>query len=263
MNLNDARSYFSIGNDTTFESLLVDDETLARKLDEHSMEPAYIRDAIVELARFARFERNARKQSRAARTQSGRAFLELAWSEPGIGYGKLHLTVKRAYRRGGVRITRVLEQLERARVLIVTHDLSDNSVSVSVNPELVDELDLNESESASMNDNSNFESAFRPSPSESQIEAMIDSRVQRRLAREPEYLFAENSEEQTLVERKIELEEERRTLLEISLSDHAERIDVIDEELEHVVRELREGVSDDELAGTYDDLPPSGSTRGV
>jgi hypothetical protein len=142
MRIGDARSYFSIGTDDSFETQLVDDETLARKLDEHRDESESVIGAILTLARFARFAKAARKVSSAARTKSGRAYLELAFDEPGISYGKLHLTVKRAYKMGGSRITRVLEQLERDGVLIVEHDRSDNSVTVHVNPELILELNV-------------------------------------------------------------------------------------------------------------------------
>lgn len=43
---------------------------------------------------------------------------------------------------------------------------------------------------------------------EEQFEALLDARVQRRLSTDRDYLHAENSEEQALAERKIELQEE-------------------------------------------------------
>lgn len=75
-----------------------------------------------------------------------------------------------------------------------------------------------------------------------QLEAIIDRRVQARLATDRDYLFAEDAETQALAERKIELQEERAVLNAAPDGRHAERIADIDEELGELYVEIVYGV---------------------
>jgi hypothetical protein len=77
---------------------------------------------------------------------------------------------------------------------------------------------------------------------EAQIEALIDRRVQARLATDRDYLFAENAEQQALAERKIELQEERAVLVAAGSRGKYRvegRIEEIDVELEEIAEEFR------------------------
>jgi hypothetical protein len=73
-----------------------------------------------------------------------------------------------------------------------------------------------------------------------QIEKVIDARVQRRLASDHDYLYAENAEQQTRAERKVELIEEARTLRELLTSGSiaADRIATLDDRIEEINDEL-------------------------
>jgi len=77
---------------------------------------------------------------------------------------------------------------------------------------------------------------------EEQIEALIDRRVQGRLATDRDYLFAENAEEQSLAERKIELQEElaiTQGLLHKHPVEAGQRCGEIEDELLRVLSELK------------------------
>lgn len=76
---------------------------------------------------------------------------------------------------------------------------------------------------------------------EQAFEAALDRRVQARLSTDRDYLFAENSEQQSLAERKIELQEEL-ALLRAGSTDtirHAIRMREIEHKLDLVCDELR------------------------
>ena len=72
-------------------------------------------------------------------------------------------------------------------------------------------------------------------------EQLIDRRVQRRLATDRDYLFAEDAEQQALAERKIELQEEQAVLRMAARPTVSEqrRVEDIDTELEQLYEELR------------------------
>jgi hypothetical protein len=76
--------------------------------------------------------------------------------------------------------------------------------------------------------------------SEADIEATIDRRVQRRLSTDTEYRHAANGEVQSLVEHKIELQEERYVLCQLAgrSNEILARVLAIDEELAQVIEEL-------------------------
>lgn len=81
---------------------------------------------------------------------------------------------------------------------------------------------------------------------DSKLEALIDRRVQGRLSTDRDYLAAENSEEQALAERKIELQEEAGVLASATLDPQsfdssypAYRLGEIAAELEGIYEELR------------------------
>lgn len=106
---------------------------------------------------------------------------------------------------------------------------------------------------------------------EAKIEALIDRRVQGRLASDAAYLNAANAEEQSAREHRVTLQVERRVLVELltggSLS--SDRIAELDDRIEQIDDELHEllaadlSIEDVALDATYRDLPPSGSTKGV
>jgi hypothetical protein len=77
---------------------------------------------------------------------------------------------------------------------------------------------------------------------EAEIEAVIDRRVQARLSTDRDYLFAENSEQQSLAERKIELQEELAVLRSQSTEtlNAAIRMREIEHRLEIVIADLQE-----------------------
>lgn len=77
---------------------------------------------------------------------------------------------------------------------------------------------------------------------DAQLEEIIDRRVQARLQTDRDYLGAENAEEQSLAERKIELQEERAVLTSRTPTPSEQRrIEDIDTELAEVYAELRKG----------------------
>lgn len=119
MNHYDALSYFSDG----FLDRVADPDELGRQLYEHRMEPEYIREAIVELARYAQNRARYRRLDASARTMAGETIFELMYTladEDGrVRRDELVAELRRRHRYAGARNLRVLDKLERGGVLFV------------------------------------------------------------------------------------------------------------------------------------------------
>lgn len=89
---------------------------------------------------------------------------------------------------------------------------------------------------------------------ESEIEALIDRRVQGRLASDRDYAFAENAEQQSLAERKITLQEELAVLdgLAHKHPEAARRAaDIREIELPQIIDEIANADDQEILAEVY------------